>query len=164
MVPRGVSESEFKRLTVDEYLRGDYGVTRAVAEELAEVEWQIRQEVENARRLPHGQLRDTNSRAGFGLKGMWLGTKEKKPDAPAAVPTHRTITVSRVAFKALRTKGALSVEDISYLFSGADDFLSCYARPLGFPEFEPRIKGYRTWKVYGWLEKFARHGRVKVRT
>ena len=73
MVPRGVSESEFKRLTVDEYLRGDYGVNRTVAEELAEVEWQIRQEVENARRLPHGQLRDTNSRAGFGLKSCHHG-------------------------------------------------------------------------------------------
>ena len=54
MVPRGVSKSEFKRLTVDEYLRGDYGVTREVAEELAEVEWQIRQKVEVMRRMPSG--------------------------------------------------------------------------------------------------------------
>lgn len=163
MLPRDLNEKEFKRLTIKEYLSGDYGVNREIAEELADIEWQIRLDVESAKRLPQGPIKSSNDHAGFGLKGMWLGTKEKAEDAPQG-PTHRIIPVSRVAFKALRMKGALTVEDISYLLSGADDFLTNYARPLGFPEFEPRIHGYRTWKVYGWLEKFARNGRIKVRT
>lgn len=163
MLPRDLNEKEFKRLTVKEYLSGDYGVTREIAEELADVEWQIRLDVENSKRLPRGELRASNEHAGFGLRGMWLGTKEKPKEDLGAIPSHRVICVSRVAFKALRMKGALSVEDISYLLSGADDFLTNYARPLGFPEFEPRIHGYRTWKVYAWLDKFAHNGRIKVR-
>ena len=160
MVPRGVSKSEFKRLTVDEYLRGDYGVTREVAEELAEVEWQIRQKVEGMRRLPSGVRKQSNPRAGFGLKGIWLGEKEKKPQPQ---PSEKLIVVSSMAFKALRSKGALSPADVSWLFSGETEFLFKYARPLGFPSFEPRIKGYRTWRVYEWLGLHAKHGKIKVR-
>ena len=47
MLPRGLSEEEFKKQTVQEYLQGEYGLDREQAEELAQIEWNIRQNVEN---------------------------------------------------------------------------------------------------------------------
>lgn len=160
MIRRGVSEDEFKRLSVEEYLHGDYGINLAAAEELAEVEWQIRLEVEGIRRMPTGVRKSSNSHAGFGLKGLWLGEKEKKPQHH---PTNKEILISKVAYKALRTKVALSTDDISWLLSGEVDFLTKFARPLGFPAYEPRLKGYRTWRVYDWLASHSKRGKIKVK-
>ena len=47
MLPRSMSEDEFKKQTVQEYLQGEYGLDREQAEELANQEWSIRQDVEN---------------------------------------------------------------------------------------------------------------------
>ena len=42
MITRRATETEFKRLTTDEYLQGGYGLDREQAEELASQEWEIR--------------------------------------------------------------------------------------------------------------------------
>lgn len=76
MIARRTSEARFKRLTVDEYLQGGYGLDREQAEELAAQEWNIRQEVENTK--PHSaRIKSSNSRHGFG-KNAILIKREKK--------------------------------------------------------------------------------------
>ena len=37
MLPRSLSEEEFKKQTVQEYLQGEYGLDREQAEELADI-------------------------------------------------------------------------------------------------------------------------------
>lgn len=39
MITRRATETEFKRLTTDEYLQGGYGLDREQAKELAAQEW-----------------------------------------------------------------------------------------------------------------------------
>lgn len=189
MIARRTSEARFKRLTTDEYLQGGYGLDREQAEELAAQEWNIRQEVEN-RKPHHARIKSSNSRHGFG-KNAILIKREKK--AVASQPTRNDIKavnagvktetkpkrkktavvdkpqetkefrVSTDALKALQTKAVLTSDDITALFSGDAEFLTGYAQPLNFPKFEPRINGYRSWKVYEWVGTYAKRKKIRVR-
>lgn len=189
MIARRATETEFKRLTTDEYLLGEYRLDREQAEELAAQEWNIRQEVEN-RKPHHARIKSSNSRHGFG-KNAILIKREKK--AVASQPTRNDIKavnagvktetkpkrkktavvdkpqetkefrVSTDALKALQTKAVLTSDDITALFSGDAEFLTGYAQPLNFPKFEPRINGYRSWKVYEWVGTYAKRKKTRVR-
>lgn len=189
MIARRATETEFKRLTTDEYLQGGYGLDREQAEELAAQEWSIRQEVENTK--PHSaRLKESNPRHGFG-KNAILIKREKKSVASqptrndikavnAGVKTetkpkrkktavvdkpqeYKEFRVSTDALKALQTKAVLTYDDITVLFSGDAEFLSRYAQSLNFPKFEPRINGYRSWKVYDWIGTYAKRKKIRVR-
>lgn len=71
MIARNATETEFKRLTTDEYLQGGYGLDREQAEELAAQEWSIRQEVEGMK-FRHSRLKESNSRHGFGKNAILI--------------------------------------------------------------------------------------------
>lgn len=164
MQPRGLPYKEFIAATVEEYLSGDYGVDKVMAEELAQTEWEIRQQVENAKRLPQGQLKQSNSHAGFGLKGVWLGeSPEENARKKVEHKTSRKIKISKTAYKALSTKQVLSVPDVEWLLSGDTDFLPKCAKGLGFPEYETRLKGFKTWKVYDWIQRFSKGMAITVK-
>lgn len=191
MIARNATETEFKRLTTDEYLQGGYGLDREQPEELAAQEWSIRQEVEGVK-LRHARLKESNPRHGFG-KNAILIKREKKSivssttrndikSANAEVKTetkpkpkrkktavvdkpqeYKEFRVSTDALKALQTKAVLTYDDITVLFSGDAEFLSRYAQSLNFPKFEPRINGYRSWKVYDWIGTYAKRKKIRVR-
>lgn len=191
MIARNATETEFKRLTTDEYLQGGYGLDREQAEELAAQEWSIRQEVEGMK-FRHAMIKDSNSRHGFG-KNAILIKREKKSvasqptrndikSANAEVKTetkpkpkrkktavvdkpqeYKEFRVSTDALKALQTKAVLTYDDITVLFSGDAEFLSRYAQSLNFPKFEPRINGYRSRKVYDWIGTYAKRKKIRVR-
>lgn len=189
MLPRSLSEEEFKNQTVQEYLQGEYGLDREQAEELAAQEWSIRQEVESMKPRS-ARIKSSNSRHGFG-KNAILIKKEKKStvsgptrkgikSANAEVKTkvkpkrkktaavgrsqeHKEFRISTDALKALQTKAVLTSDDITALFSGDAEFLTGYAQPLNFPKFEPRIAGYRSWKVYDWIGTYAKRKKIRVR-
>lgn len=189
MITRRATETEFKRLTTDEYLQGGYGLDREQAEELAAQEWNIRQEVENMK-PHHARIKSSNSRHSFG-KNAILIKREKKPTVSgptrndiksvnAGVKTetkpkrkktatvgrsqeHKEFRISTDALKALQTKAVLTSDDITALFSGDAEFLTGYAQPLNFPKFEPRINGYRSWKVYEWVGTYAKRKKIRVR-
>lgn len=137
MLPRGLSEEEFKNQTVQEYLQGEYGLDREQAEELASQEWSIRQDVENLARVKKVKLKKKNDHAGFIIKA---GTQE--------------LRLSTTAYKALRKKAILTKEDVEWLLCGDDEFLPKHAKGLNFPNFVPRFRGFRTWAVYEWIDKF----------
>ena len=183
MITRSATETEFKRLTTDEYLQGGYGLDREQAEELAAQEWSIRQEVENTK--PHSaRIKSSNSRHGFGKKALLISEKSivseltragiksvnagvklkrKKTAAVGRSQEHKEFRISTDALKALQTKAVLTSDDITTLFSGDAEFLSKYAQPLNFPKFEPRINGYRSWKVYEWVGTYAKRKKIRVR-
>lgn len=189
MIARRTSEARFKRLTTDEYLQGGYGLDREQAEELAAQEWSIRQEVEGMKPR-HFMIKSSNSRHGFG-KNAILITREKRSVASqpirndikalnAEVKTKlklkrkktavvdkpqetKEFRVSTDALKALQTKAVLTSDDITAVFSGDAEFLSKYAQSLNFPKFEPRIAGYRSWKVYDWIGTYAKRKKIRVR-
>lgn len=189
MLPRSLSEEEFKKQTVQEYLQGEYGLDREQAEELAAQEWSIRQEVEGMKPR-HVMIKSSNSRHGFG-KNAILIKREKKSiaswtarndikSANAEVKTEtkpkrkktavvdkpqetKEFRVSTDALKALQTKAVLTSDDITAVFSGDAEFLSKYAQSLNFPKFEPRIAGYRSWKVYDWIGTYAKRKKIRVR-
>lgn len=71
MIARNATETEFKRLTTDEYLQGGYGLDREQAEELAAQEWSIRQEVEGVK-LRHARLKESNPRHSFGKNAILI--------------------------------------------------------------------------------------------
>jgi len=147
-LPRGLSEEEFKRLTVKEYLDGGYGVNKQTAEELAQTEWEIRQEVENHTRVKKVELKEKSERQGFGKYGIAMHqAKEIKAGS-------QTLRISRTAYKALRKKPILTKEDIEWLLCGDDDFLPKHSKSLDFPPYIARFGGYRVWAVYEWLDKF----------
>lgn len=189
MIARNATETEFKRLTTDEYLQGGYGLDREQAEELAAQEWSIRQEVEGMKPR-HVMIKDSNSRHGFGknailikrekkstvsgptrndIKAVNAGVKtetkpkRKKIAAIGGSQEYKEFRVSTDALKALQTKAVLTYDDITVLFSGDAEFLSKYAQSLNFPKFEPRIAGYRSWKVYDWLGTYAKRKKIRVR-
>ena len=189
MITRRATETEFKRLTTDEYLQGGYGLDREQAEELAAQEWSIRQEVEN-RKPHHARIKSSNSRHGFGknailikrekksivssttrndIKALNAGVKtETKPKRKKTAVVDKSqetkeFHVSTDALKALQTKAVLTPDDITALFSGDAEFLTGYAQPLNFPKFEPRINGYRSWKVYEWVGTYAKRKKIRVR-
>lgn len=185
MIARRTSEARFKRLTTDEYLQGGYGLDREQAEELAAQEWSIRQEVEGMKPR-HALLKSSNSRHGFD-KNAILIKREKKSivsrstrndikSANAEVKTKvkpkrkktavvdkpqetKEFRVSTDALKALQAKAVLTSDDVTSMFSGDAEFLSKYAQSLSFPKFEPRIAGYRSWKVYDWMAPTQRERR-----
>lgn len=191
MIARNATETEFKRLTTDEYLQGGYGLDREHAKELAAQEWSLRQEIENTKPRS-AMIKDSNSRHGFG-KNAILIKREKKSivssttrndikSANAEVKTetkpkpkrkktavvdkpqeYKEFRVSTDALKALQTKAVLTYDDITVLFSGDAEFLSRYAQSLNFPKFEPRINGYRSWKVYDWIGTYAKRKKIRVR-
>lgn len=189
MIARRASEASFKRLTTDEYLQGGYGLDREQAEELAAQEWSIRQEVEGVK-LHHARLKESNPRHGFG-KNAILIKREKKPTVSgptrndiksvnAGVKTEtkpkrkktavvdkpqetKEFRVSTDALQALQTKAVLTSDDVTSMFSGDAEFLSKYAQSLKFPKFEPRIAGYRSWKVYDWIGTYAKRKKIRVR-
>lgn len=189
MIARRTSEARFTRLTTDEYLQGGYGLDREQAEELAAQEWSIRQEVEGMKPR-HAMIKDSNSRHGFG-KNALLIKREKKSitswptrndikSANAEVKTEtkpkrkktavvdkpqetKEFRISTDALKALQTKAVLTSDDVTSMFSGDTEFLSKYAQSLNFPKFEPRIAGYRSWKVYDWLGTYAKRKKIRVR-
>lgn len=189
MITRRATETEFKRLTTDEYLQGGYGLDQDQAEELAAQEWSIRQEVESMKPR-HAMIKSSNSRHGFG-KNAILINREKKlitswptrndiKSANAEVKTKvkpkrkktavvdkpqetKEFRVSTDALKALQAKAVLTSDDITALFSGDAEFLSKYAQSLNFPKFEPRIAGYRSWKVYDWIGTYAKRKKIRVR-
>lgn len=185
MIARRTSETEFKRLTVDEYLQGGYGLDREQAEELAAQEWSIRQEVESMKPR-HAMIKSSNSRHGFGKNAILIKREKKSTvseptrdvikSANAGVRPKRKKTavvdksqefkefrISTDALKALQTKAVLTSDDITTLFSGDAEFLSKYAQSLNFPKFEPRIAGYRSWKVYDWIGTYAKRKKIRVR-
>ena len=189
MIARRATETEFKRLTTDEYLQGGYGLDREQAEELASQEWSIRQEVEN-RKPHHAKLKSSNSRHGFGKNAILIKRekksvasqptrndiksenaevkdvakpKRKKTAAVGRSQEHKEFHISTDALKALQTKAVLTSDDITALFSGDAEFLTGYAQPLNFPKFEPRINGYRSWKVYEWVGTYAKRKKIRVR-
>lgn len=189
MIARRATETEFKRLTTDEYLQGGYGLDREQAEELAAQEWSIRQEVEGTK-LRHAMIKDSNSRHGFGKNAILIKREKKsivswtaRNDIKSANAEVKTETkpkrkkiaaigrsqeyiefrVSTDALQALQTKAVLTSDDITVLFSGDAEFLSKYAQSLNFPKFEPRINGYRAWKVYDWIGTYAKRKKIRVR-
>lgn len=189
MITRRATETEFKRLTTDEYLQGGYGLDREQAEELAAQEWSIRQEVENTKPR-HAMIKSSNSRHGFGKNAILLKREKKliaswptrsdvksenaevktkvnpkrKKTAVVAKPQEtKEFRVSTDALKALQTKAVLTSDDVTSMFSGDAEFLSKYAQSLNFPKFEPRIAGYRSWKVYDWIGTYAKRKKIRVR-
>lgn len=191
MIARRTSEARFKRLTTDEYLQGGYGLDREQAEELAAQEWSIRQEVEN-RKPHHARLKESNPRHGFGKNAILIKRekklitswptrndikfanaevktetkpkpKRKKTAAVGRSQEYKEFIISKDALKALQTKAVLTSDDITALFSGDAEFLTGYAQPLNFPKFEPRINGYRSWKVYEWVGTYAKRKKIRVR-
>lgn len=189
MIARNATETEFKRITTDEYLQGGYGLDREQAEELAAQEWSIRQEVEGMK-FRHAMIKDSNSRHGFGKNAILIKRekksvasqptrndiksanaevkteakpKRKKTAAVGRSQEHKEFSISKDALKALQTKAILTSDDITVLFSGDAEFLSRYAQSLNFPKFEPRINGYRSWKVYDWIGTYAKRKKIRVR-
>ena len=189
MIARRTSETEFKRLTTDEYLQGGYGLDREQAEELAAQEWRIRQEVEGMKPR-HARIKSSNSRHGFGKNAILIKRekkstvsgptrsdiksenaeektvakpKRKKTATVGRSQEHKEFRISTDALKALQTKAVLTSDDITVLFSGDAEFLTRYAQPLNFPKFEPRINGYRSWKVYEWVGTYAKRKKIRVR-
>ena len=148
MITRRATETEFKRITTDEYLQGGYGLEREQAEELAAQEWSIRQEVENLARVKKVKLKKKNDHAGFGKRGIVLHQNRiiKAGD--------QELRISTTAYKALRKKAILTKEDVEWLLCGDDEFLPKHAKGLNFPNFVPRFRGFRTWAVYEWIDKF----------
>ena len=148
MITRRATETEFKRITTDEYLQGGYGLDREQAEELAAQEWSIRQEVENLARVKKVKLKKKNDHAGFGKRGIVLRQNRiiKAGD--------QELRISTTAYKALRKKAILTKEDVEWLLCGDDEFLPKRAKGLNFPNFVPRFRGFRTWAVYEWIDKF----------
>mgnify|MGYP004620282931 CR=1 FL=1 len=61
---------------------------------------------------------------------------------------------SNQLYKALRKKAILTKEDVEWLLCGDDEFLPKHAKGLNFPNFVPRFRGFRTWAVYEWIDKF----------
>ena len=189
MIARRTSEARFKRLTTDEYLQGGYGLDREQAEELAAQEWSIRQEVEDMKPR-HARIKESNSRHGFGKNAILIKREKKstvsgptRNDIKAVNAEVKTETkpkrkkiavvdkpqetkefrVSTDALKALQTKAVLTSDDVTLMFSGDAEFLSKYAQSLNFPKFEPRIAGYRSWKVYDWIGTYAKRKKIRVR-
>ena len=148
MITRRATETEFKRLTTDEYLQGGYGLDREQAEELAAQEWSIRQNVENHTKVKKVQLKEKNDHAGFGKCGIVMHQNRiiKAGD--------QELRISTTAYKALRKKAILTKEDVEWLLCGDDEFLPKHAKGLNFPNFVPRFRGFRTWAVYEWIDKF----------
>ena len=148
MITRRATETEFKRLTTDEYLQGGYGLDREQAEELAAREWSIRQNVENHTKVKKVQLKEKNDHAGFGKCGIVMHQNRiiKAGD--------QELRISTTAYKALRKKAILTKEDVEWLLCGDDEFLQKHAKGLNFPNFVPRFRGFRTWAVYEWIDKF----------
>ena len=64
------------------------------------------------------------------------------------------LRISTTAYKALRKKAILTKEDVEWLLCGDDEFLPKRAKGLNFPNFVPRFRGFRTWDVYEWIDKF----------
>lgn len=89
--------------------------------------------------------------------------KRKKIAAIGRSQEHKEFRVSTDALQALQTKAVLTYDDITELFSGDAEFLSKYAQSLNFPKFEPRINGYRAWKVYDWIGTYAKRKKIRVR-
>lgn len=189
MIARRTSEARFKRLTVDEYLQGGYGLDREQAEELAAQEWSIRQEVEGMKPR-HAGIKSSNSRHGFGKNAILIKREKKlitsrptrsdiksentevkavakpkrKKTAVVDKPQeYKEFRVSTDALQALQTKDVLTSDDVTSMFSGDAEFLSKYAQSLNFPKFEPRINGYRSWKVYDWIGTCAKRKKIRVR-
>ena len=148
MLPRSISEDEFKKQTVQEYLQGEYGLDREQAEELANQEWSIRQDVENLAHVKKAKLKKKNDHAGFGKCGIVMHQNRiiKAGD--------QELRLSTTAYKALRKKAILTKEDVEWLLCGDDEFLQKHAKGLNFPNFVPRFRGFRTWAVYEWIDKF----------
>lgn len=189
MIARSTTETEFKRLTANEYLQGEYGLDRERAEELAAQEWSIRQEVEGMK-FRHARLKESNPRHGFGKNAILIKRekklitswptrsdvksenaevkavakpKRKKTAAVGRSQEHKEFRISTDALKALQTKAVLTSDDVTALFSGDAEFLTGYAQPLNFPRFEPRINGYHSWKVYEWVGTYAKRKKIRVR-
>ena len=186
MITRRATETEFRRLTTNEYLQGGYGLEREQAEELAALEWEIRQEVESLKIHP-ARLKDSSPRSGFGKKALLIReestvsepTRAVMKSVNAGVKTAKTkhkktavvdksqrikeFCVSTDALKALQSKAVLTADDVTAVFSGDAEFLGKYAQSLNFPRFEPRISGYRSWKVYEWLGTYAKRKKIMVR-
>lgn len=189
MIARNATETEFKRITCDEYLQGGYGLDREQAEELATQEWSIRQEVEGMKPR-HARIKDSNSRHGFGKNAILIRRekksitswttrndiksanaevkaetkpKRKKIAAIGRSQEHKEFHVSTDALQALQTKAVLTSDDVTSMFSGDAEFLGKYAQSLKFPKFEPRINGYRSWKVYDWIGTYAKRKKIRVR-
>lgn len=162
MLPRNLNESEFKRLTVENYMGADYCLSREDAMELADWEWQIRQEVESMRHMPTAELKSSNPRPGFGLRGVWIKSVER-PEPKARVSKNKVFIVNREILLTLRHKRVLSPTDICSLMSGDKEFLPCYARALDFPAYEVKAGGYVCWKVYDWIMKHQRAMKIKAK-
>ena len=183
MITRRATETEFKRITTDEYLQGGYGLEREQAEELAAQEWEIRQEIESMKIHP-ARLKDSSPRPGFGKKALLISEKSivseltragiKSVNAGVKLKHKKTAVVDKSqgikefcvstdALKALQTKAVLTSDDVTAVFSGDAEFLGKYAQSLNFPRFEPRISGYRSWKVYEWLGTYAKRKKIRVR-
>ena len=183
MITRRATETEFKRITTDEYLQGGYGLEREQAEELAAQEWEIRQEIESMKIHP-ARLKDSSPRPGFGKKALLISEKSivseltragiKSVNAGVKLKHKKTAVVDKSqgikefcvstdALKALQTKAVLTSDDVTAVFSGDAEFLGKYAQSLNFPRFEPRISGYRSWKVYEWIGTYAKRKKIRVR-
>lgn len=89
--------------------------------------------------------------------------KRKKTAAVGRSQEHKEFRISTDALKALQTKAVLTADDVTAVFSGDAEFLGKYAQSLNFPKFEPRINGYRSWKVYEWVGTYAKRKKIRVR-
>lgn len=161
MQDRNLSEQEFLRQTALKYLMGGYGLTRRQAEMAAAEEWQIRQEVNSMTHFRSVPRKTSSSTSGFGKARIYLkGTHRLAPPEYEVV----SFPISKEARERLQHQAVLSVDDVNELMCGDKKFLNEYARIAGFPPFEPRIRGFRTWKVYEFLRPFKRTVKINMRS
>lgn len=164
MQPRNLTEREFKMATVAEYL--SFGLTLPQARAAADEEWKIRQEVE-AMRLKSVKLKTYSAVKGFGHTPINLetpGSKSRRSKVEHGELHQVKFKLSAEARERLKSKAVLSVDDVNDLLCGDQRFLVEYARLVGFPAYEPKLRGYRCWKVYDFLRPYKRVLKIDLRS
>ncbi len=189
LLRRGLDEDEFKRLTIEEY-RTQYAVPLEEATELAEVEWQIRQEVESMKKLPTAKLKTYNPDPGFGLHGVWLG--KEKPNANPQRKRAPAKPLPRIS-ETPRDQIVKSRRGLRIVYSGPDgvtkrayidgvisrslrhkptltrrevEHIFCddleFMAGVRAMGFPNREGGvYKTWRVFDWIDRFSQNSRSK---
>lgn len=166
LIPRDYDHAAFLQQSTQDYLAGGFGLSLQQAVELAEQDWEIRQEVERdydkikrAHMVSCPAVRSV--RAGFGQNPLRL---TPEPRAKKAHTNTTRVVYFKLDLSVLEraTCRYLTPSEVDALFCGDRRFLRDFAAYVNFPSYSTRYKGYKRHAVGAWVATHSNFKRVKI--
>lgn len=162
MQPRNCTKEDFFRISINESTR--YGINIKLAKQIAEREWDIRQELIKDNYKYKITKKASVNTSNFGHEPFVL--MPKKPKTKISKLRQRIVfNIDKELYKELLNKNIWTKSDITSIVSNdsnKDFFKEISEAKLAFPNFSARLNGYQSWKMIDWFKPYIKNKKIVI--